>query len=167
MIATIMFPYNKNIIDCSIKEEIPEQEYIQMLRTGNVNQKYLKYIKTSDYDSFFDLNGNIFDMNENEIDIKFFQELNLNKKMGVIVLIFENKNILDDVNDEIISWVRESRKILNHSRLNDDEKILSLPEKALKIKINNFTIVLDGSKIVNIYSLNKWQILFRKIIFIN
>lgn len=167
MIVNVMFPYNSSILDCEIDEKISESEYISMLRSGEVNQKFLKNLNKNNNDyTYYSLNGNVYDMNEEEIDIDFLNDISISKSMGILTINIQNTNILDDVNEEVLSWVKESNKILKHPRLNDDNKILSLPEKPLKLIVNGQTMILDGSKIVNVYSLYKWEILFRKIIYI-
>lgn len=167
MIVNVMFPYNSSILDCEIDEKISESEYISMLRSGEVSQKYLKNLNKNNNDyTYYSLNGNVYDMNEEEIDIDFLNDISISKSMGILTINVQNTNILDDVNEEVLSWVKESNKILKHPRLNDDNKILSLPEKPLKLIVNGQTMILDGSKIVNVYSLYKWEILFRKIIYI-
>lgn len=167
MIVNVMFPYNSSILDCEIDEKISESEYISMLRSGEVNQKFLKNLNKNNNDyTYYSLNGNVYDMNEEEIDIDFLNDISISKSMGILTINVQNTNILDDVNEEVLSWVKESNKILKHPRLNDDNKILSLPEKPLKLIVNGQTMILDGSKIVNVYSLYKWEILFRKIIYI-
>lgn len=159
------FDYNKNIDD---------RTYINMLNknyaesyndidnymtTGDKGQqnKYTYYttIGNKKGDEIYEYNkteASIKDMNGNDLLNETVNSYLSNGDMFVIIVNINPDTINEDTESELIFWIKESMKINNSPKINDDKKISILPKRDLKIKINNIIATLLDCKIIDVYS---------------
>lgn len=111
----------------------------------------------------------INDINNKDISKDTFYQYKNTGEMFVLILNFIDNNIDEDVESELILWIKDSININTNNLINDDDKIFYLPKKNLKININDSELLLKDCKILDNYgNINKgifnFAILVEKII---
>ena len=159
--------------DFDAKKHIDGASYINMLNANynessndidaymnngyKANRNYSYYQKVNynndkNYYSYNKVESNISDINDNNID-KNEILLYYNKQDMFVLILNINPDTLDeDSESEIKFWIRDSMKINNDQTMDDDLKIISLPNRNLKIEIDNKIFVLNKCRILDNYS---------------
>lgn len=180
MKAKLYIPYN----DCDLVNDFQaninftEEEYVNYVNNAYKQSKLVMdgLSKVNTYEDmnfkkqrykFYEADITLLDINteDENIDnlIKYFQT----GEMFIVQLYFDNIEQMEEIDEEMRFWYRESEKINTSIKLSQDIKLKSLPTKNLKINFgDNSTAVLDECRLIERYSCKRYAILVQKITFI-
>ena len=158
------FDYNKTIDD---------ESYIKMLNNNyaesyydienymtkgtkyQTNYRYcspIKKDKIRDVYQYSPVEAIICDIYDNEIDSKSIEKYKSNGDMFILIVNINPDSINEDTESELLFWLTESMKINNNKLYTDDKKLLLLPERKLKMKVEEDLLTLNDCKILDVYS---------------
>lgn len=86
----------------------------------------------------------------------------------VLIIKFPNKvgELDEDIDSDLKFWVRDTRKVNMHPKLNADEKFLSLPTRDMRVMFGeNSYAVFESCKILEKYGSWEYAILVQKVTF--
>ena len=170
-------PFQENMGDFSVQQNISEDEDIRMLReysstigkggiSVNRDNRYnIRDVKTydqSDEPHMSSADVEVYDMSGKKCSTS---DIDCIKKNGMAVLIFEifEKDMEDAFQDEFKFWKQDSVKILTDPQLGQDDIIRFLPIKELQLEINYHLFKLTGCKMYHDYNNGKYAIIVQKI----
>ena len=131
---------------------------------SNVSQNGIYNVDRTDYPedlyAFYETEALVLDSKKADIDGSVLEEYKNNGKMFILLLNINPNTLEGDAESEIRFWADESLRVQNDTTLDDKTKLLALPKRWLKIKNGDKTYILEGCKILQVYSNKKWPFYF-------
>lgn len=183
MITDLYIPVVATNDNFDYNKEIDPQTYIKMLRDGyyesandidqymktgekHVSNRYTHYtvLKTTPDPEIYEyhkVESEVRDINNILLDNTGLQQVLNCNDMFILILNIVCESVDADTDSELMFWLKESIKINNDSRIDDDKKLMILPKRDLQIFDGNLIWELCDCKILDNYGrINKGEFNF-------
>lgn len=147
---------------------IGDENYVNNVANSNKTTNSIVNNKQEQL-SYYEFPCKVLDANDNDETIDNLLKYYKNKNCFLLSFLFDQNEINDDCIIELMSWIFESKKVLNmHDNLFDSEekKLMMLPKRTFKLKINKAISILDNCFLFDT-SNNKFTIAVNEINFMN
>jgi len=163
--------YEEMVMDNFLKTDRQVSQFVDdMMHERSNRPQFREYSAQVERDfpeikyNFYETEAFIQDSKKNDIQKDFF-EGHIEKGDMFIILININPNSLDnDAESEVRFWLDDSKRIHNDKSLDTETKLKALPVRGLKIKLDEKEAVLEGCKILQDYSNQKFPFYFAIIV---
>ena len=119
----------------------------------NPYQKRKINVKNQTY-AFHVCKGNIRNINGTDVSVSQLDRLWANKEQFALYIYLDESEFIrkPDLETDLKMWISDSQKIMNISKLSDEEKMFHLPKKDFKIDFDKSHAVLKNCKFVRLLS---------------
>lgn len=188
MTTKLYIPVEKLKNDFEITQELSEYDYDRMIdyRTNDEFNRISSYLSGNEYipndglrynmpnqsmmtyndlnDEFEECEAHVLNIENQELLDEELESVITNEDMLILILKINPNSLLEDSETELRLWLNQTSIINKNSTLSNDDKLLKLPMRTLKLQRDNTLLTLHDCRIIETYSKKfDFAILIKKI----